>query len=389
MSPDGDLRKRLARMVEAARLRATAERIAENAIPLGSVADRIAGLMAEVDTSPHAPFPSRRHRGRRAVALAKTLAAAAIRPYTRFLFQRQAELGNRLLPLIARVARSAQALAASTEALANPPGAPNEALTEELQQLKRSLEGAGRELPRIEVALERLESSARRFRERGAPVAGDVEFGDSFFGGTAARRARDEALVRAILPVEGPVLDVGCGRGERIALLRAAGARARGIDADAGAAALARAAGHEVACGDVLPLMAGAPEGELGGILACGALEQLGRREIPRFLELCLRALRPGGRLVVENANPRSLGAVQGFLASPRHQKMLGAEVLAYLVERRGFDEVRVEGVAAPALVGEDPWRADGALGPALARIQAELFGPNRYRLSALKPRSK
>src|SRR5262249_62274667 len=49
-----------------------------------------------------------------------------------------------------------------------------------------------------------------------------------------------------------PVLDIGCGRGELLQLLREAGVEARGIDADADMVAYARGEGLEVERADLV-----------------------------------------------------------------------------------------------------------------------------------------
>src|SRR5919204_720698 len=58
-----------------------------------------------------------------------------------------------------------------------------------------------------------------------------------------------------------PVLDVGCGRGEFLGLLRDAGIEASGIDADADMVAYARGEGLEVEQADVLAYLDGVAEG--------------------------------------------------------------------------------------------------------------------------------
>ena len=56
----------------------------------------------------------------------------------------------------------------------------------------------------------------------------------------------------ALLAGHAPVLDIGCGRGELLEALGRAGIQASGVDADAGMAAQAQAAGLDVAVGDAV-----------------------------------------------------------------------------------------------------------------------------------------
>src|SRR6478736_259035 len=63
-----------------------------------------------------------------------------------------------------------------------------------------------------------------------------------------------------------PVLDVGCGRGELLQLLREAGVDARGIDADADMVAYARGEGLDVEQADLVEYLERVDDGTLGGI---------------------------------------------------------------------------------------------------------------------------
>ena len=92
-----------------------------------------------------------------------------------------------------------------------------------------------------------------------------------------------------------PVLDVGCGRGELLGLLREAGVEARGIDADADMVAYARGEGLDVEQADALAYLESLDDGSLGGIFAGQVVEHLP----PATLVRAARARRreaPAGR---------------------------------------------------------------------------------------------
>src|SRR5438445_404478 len=90
-----------------------------------------------------------------------------------------------------------------------------------------------------------------------------------------------------------PVLDVGCGRGEFLALLREAGVEARGVDADADMVAFARGEGLDVEQGDALAALAALADGSLGGIFLAQVVEHLPPTVLVRLLELAHAKLRP------------------------------------------------------------------------------------------------
>src|SRR5262245_23925209 len=105
----------------------------------------------------------------------------------------------------------------------------------------------------------------------------------------------------------GPVLDVGCGRGEFLSLLAEAGIDAKGVDIDPDMAAFCRGQGLDVEEGDALAYMEGLDEGSLGGIFAAQFVEHLEPGPLTRFIALAAKRLRPGGVMVLETINPLSL----------------------------------------------------------------------------------
>jgi uncharacterized coiled-coil protein SlyX len=65
----------------------------------------VSTLLEASDPTPQAPFRTHRVRGARYVRRAKELVAAATRPVNRFILQRQAEINDRSLVLIAGLLR--------------------------------------------------------------------------------------------------------------------------------------------------------------------------------------------------------------------------------------------------------------------------------------------
>ena len=119
------------------------------------------------------------------------------------------------------------------------------------------------------------------------------------------------------------VLDLACGGGFYTRLLKRAGAgRVTGVDVSAEMIRLARheeerePLGCAYVCGDVADLEPGPGEADL--VVAMYLLHYAGTREkLHRFLRVCRRALRPGGRLVGFNDNVMS--PPRGTVSWPRH----------------------------------------------------------------------
>jgi O-antigen chain-terminating methyltransferase len=192
-----------------------------------------------------------------------------------------------------------------------------------------------------------------------------------------------------------PVLDVGCGRGEFVALLREAGIEARGVDADADMVAYARGEGLDVEQADALAYLEALEDGTLGGIFCAQVVEHLPPGALVRLLELAYAKLRPGGVLVAETINPLSPVSLRHYFADLTHAQPLVPETLALLVSGAGFGEVetrflneppageRLRAVDLPEDESFDGARA--ALAHNVERLNAQLFAPLDYAIVARK----
>jgi SAM-dependent methyltransferase len=190
-------------------------------------------------------------------------------------------------------------------------------------------------------------------------------------GSTAEVRERQRPYVDDFRDAA-PVLDIGCGRGEFLGLLREAGVEARGIDADADMVAFARGEGLDVEQADALAHLEGLGDGSLGGIFAAQVVEHLPPAVLLRLLELASRKLRRGGLLVAETINPLSPLALRSYFADLTHAQPLVPETLALLARQAGFADVGVRFLNAPEHVGDVD-----------ERIRDILFAPLDYAIVA------
>ncbi len=137
------------------------------------------------------------------------------------------------------------------------------------------------------------------------------------------------------------VLDLGCGRGESLALLRQHGVAGRGVDSSARMVDLCRERGLEAEVGDLFAYLASLPEASLGAIVSFHVIEHLPPESLDRLVRLAYRALRPGGALILETPNPLSLVvAARNFWLDPTHRRPVHPESLKLHYELAGFDPV-------------------------------------------------
>lgn len=153
------------------------------------------------------------------------------------------------------------------------------------------------------------------------------------------------------------VVDIGCGRGEFLGLLREAGITARGVDLNHEMAERCRARGFTVDETDALSFLAAAPPESLGGLIASQVVEHLEPDYLLRMLAAAQVALRPGAVIVLETINPACWSAFfDSYVRDLTHVRPVHPDTLQFLVRAAGFGDVRVQ--------GRSPYPAGGRLQP-------------------------
>lgn len=166
-------------------------------------------------------------------------------------------------------------------------------------------------------------------------------FEDIFRGSEDVIRDR-QGFYLDMLEDHGPVVDLGCGRGEMLDLLTHAGIAATGVDIDSGMFNRCRAKGHTVKNQDVLEYLEGQADGSIGAIFSAQLIEHLPYENLLKFLELADRKLKPGGLLISETVNPHSILAMKAFWIDLSHQKPIFPETAVVLHRLFGFYEAIV-----------------------------------------------
>ncbi len=179
----------------------------------------------------------------------------------------------------------------------------------------------------------------------------------------------------------GPVLDIGCGRGEFLGLLREVGIEASGVDPDADMVAYCRGEGLDVEQAGGIEHLEGLEEGALGGIFAAQVVEHLPATELVRLLELAASKLRSGGLLVAETINPLSPIALRNYFADLTHAQPLVPETLELLARQCGFASVEVRFANEPEQRLVEP--ADPTIAANVRRLNELLFAPLDYAILA------
>jgi 2-polyprenyl-3-methyl-5-hydroxy-6-metoxy-1,4-benzoquinol methylase len=199
-------------------------------------------------------------------------------------------------------------------------------------------------------------------------------------GSVESIRARQRHYV-ADVRQHAPVLDLGCGRGELLGLLREAGVEARGIDADADMVAYARGDGLEVEQADLVTYLDAAADGSIGAIFMGQVVEHLPAATLAQTLRLASAKLRPGGVLIAETINPLSPIALRNYFADLTHAQPLVPETLELLARQSGFAETEIRFLNEPAERLTEP--DDPVIAANVRRLNDLLFAPLDYALVA------
>jgi cyclopropane fatty-acyl-phospholipid synthase-like methyltransferase len=205
-----------------------------------------------------------------------------------------------------------------------------------LQALKRDVENLGGHRSRSDAPIAAQQTTT-------VDEASYVGFEDRFRGTQRDIRGRVEDYL-PILSGTTDVLDVGCGRGELLGLLKDRGVTARGIDANAAMVEICQARGLDVECADAVSYLQRQPDSSIGAVVAVQVVEHFEATYLLRFLETAHRTMRPGAPLLLETINASCwMAFFETYIRDLTHRHPLHPDTLHYLVQAAGFRDVNVQ----------------------------------------------
>lgn len=137
------------------------------------------------------------------------------------------------------------------------------------------------------------------------------------------------------------VLDVGCGRGEFLELLRDSGISAKGVESGTDQYLLCREKGLDVVEQDLFEYLESLPDESLGGLFSAQVIEHLAASDQLHFVSLAYRKTRPGSPVVFETINTQCVFAMmRNFFLDPTHVRPVHPETLKFAMESVEFHNV-------------------------------------------------
>ncbi len=190
-----------------------------------------------------------------------------------------------------------------------------------------------------------------------------------------------DAVAAATQRAGGPVLDLGCGRGEWLSLLRDSGHAARGIDLSPTMVELCCSRGHDVTLSDALAALRALPDNSLSVVSGFHIIEHLPFPVLFAVFAEAHRVLQPGGLVLFETPNPENLlvGA-HTFYHDPTHRHPLTPSSMTFLAKFHGFEDIEI--------VRQRPYPPEALVEPgtpAADRLNCHLYGPQDYAILARK----
>ncbi len=138
-------------------------------------------------------------------------------------------------------------------------------------------------------------------------------------------------------------LDLGCGRGEWVELLKARGWQARGIDSNRRMIAEAMQYEIDVVYGNAVADVGTLPDRSVQLITAFHLVEHLPIETLLMLLREMSRVLAKDGVIILETPNPENLTVgTANFYLDPTHDKPLPPELLRFLLEQSGIGHTSV-----------------------------------------------
>ena len=140
------------------------------------------------------------------------------------------------------------------------------------------------------------------------------------------------------------IIDVGCGRGEWLELLKENGFDVKGIDLNDIMVNTCRELSLDAVSSDAIEYLRSLPAASLCAVTGFHIIEHLPFKTLIALFDESFRVLKPGGIVIFETPNPENLtvGACT-FYTDPSHIKPLVPITMQFLAEYRGFSGVEIK----------------------------------------------
>jgi len=163
-------------------------------------------------------------------------------------------------------------------------------------------------------------------------------FEDRFRGSRNDTKAKQLKFVKYFEGCKN-VLDIGCGRGEFLELLKDNGISGHGIDIDEDMVRYCRSRDLNVEKLDAVSYLNQLEDKSLDGIFIDQVVEHLDPDYLIKMIDLCYKKMLFGAYIIMETVNPLSLLSLADFYMDMSHKRPVHPETLKFLMSAAGFRE--------------------------------------------------
>ncbi len=169
------------------------------------------------------------------------------------------------------------------------------------------------------------------------------DFEDEFRGSCSTIKSRLKVYLPFILPLKNiypelQVVDLGCGRGEWLELMKDEGIEAYGVDLDAGMLQMCQDAGLQSSKAEAISFLKSLPDCSKAVISAFHLVEHISFEELKELVSESYRVLVPLGLLILETPNSENIKVgISNFYLDPTHMRPIPAPLLRFLATYYGF----------------------------------------------------
>jgi SAM-dependent methyltransferase len=181
-------------------------------------------------------------------------------------------------------------------------------------------------------------------------------------------------------------IDLGCGRGEWLSLLRDNHIQAIGIDSSERMVKTCENLKFKVLQTDILAYMATLANDSVGSVTGFHIVEHLPFDTVIQVFSETLRVLKPGGVVIFETPNPENvLVGSCNFYIDPTHRNPLPSNMVQFLAMEVGFVNTKIEYLHPnPGQIANDDL-ADGPGKQVIDRFNHFFYGAQDYALIGYK----
>ncbi len=139
------------------------------------------------------------------------------------------------------------------------------------------------------------------------------------------------------------MIDLGCGRGEFLELLKQASVPAMGVDSNARMVEACRKIALEAWEGDLLAFLESQSENSVGGVFASQVVEHLQPSYLIALLQTAYKKMESGAVIILETVNVASaFSFLQVYTRDLTHCTPCHPETLQFLVSAAGFQSPQI-----------------------------------------------